>query len=414
MKKLRDLGNSIIVVEHDQETMEEADQIIDIGPGAGEHGGEVVFSGSPNEIIKSPDSITGKYLSGKKSIEFSSNRRNGNGKNIYLEEASGNNLKNISTKFPLEKLIVVTGVSGSGKSTLVNETLYPILSKELNGSRAYPLQYKSVAGLEYVDKVIDINQKPIGRTPRSNPATYTGVFTFIRDLFAQLPESKIRGYKPGRFSFNVKGGRCESCEGDGIIKIEMNFLPDVYVTCEVCKGARYNRETLEIKYKNKNIAEVLNMSVEESLNFFTNIPQVMKKLTTLNDVGLGYIRLGQQATTLSGGEAQRIKLSTELSKSSRDKTLYILDEPTTGLHFEDVKLLLGVLQRLVDKGNTVIIIEHNLDIIKSADWIIDLGPEGGVDGGDLIFSGTPEEIIKNKHSYTGQFLKEILKKEKVA
>ena len=414
LKKLRDLGNSIIVVEHDQETMEEADQIIDIGPGAGEHGGEIVFSGTPNEIIKSSASITGKYLSGKKSIEFSSNRRKGNGKNIYLEEASGNNLKKISSEFPLEKLIVVTGVSGSGKSTLVNETLYPILSKELNGSRAYPLSYKNVRGLEYVDKVIDINQKPIGRTPRSNPATYTGVFTFIRDLFAQLPESKIRGYKPGRFSFNVKGGRCESCEGDGIIKIEMNFLPDVYVTCEVCKGARYNRETLEIKYKNKNIAEVLNMSVEESLNFFTNIPQVMKKLTTLNDVGLGYIRLGQQATTLSGGEAQRIKLSTELSKSSRDKTFYILDEPTTGLHFEDVKLLLGVLQRLVDKGNTVVIIEHNLDVIKSADWIIDLGPEGGVDGGDLIFSGTPEEIIKNKYSYTGQFLKQILKKKKVA
>ena len=414
LKKLRDLGNSIIVVEHDQETMEEADQLIDIGPGAGEHGGEVVFSGTPKEIIKSSKSITGKYLSGKKSIEFSSNRRKGNGKNINLEEASGNNLRKISTKFPLEKLIVVTGVSGSGKSTLVNETLYPILSKELNGSRAYPLSYKNVEGLEYIDKVIDINQKPIGRTPRSNPATYTGVFTFIRDLFAQLPESKIRGYKPGRFSFNVKGGRCESCEGDGIIKIEMNFLPDVYVTCEVCKGARYNRETLEIKYKNKNIAEILNMSVEESLNFFTNIPQVMKKLTTLNDVGLGYIRLGQQATTLSGGEAQRIKLSTELSKSSRDKTFYILDEPTTGLHFEDVKLLLGVLQRLVDKGNTVVIIEHNLDIIKSADWIIDLGPEGGVDGGDLIFSGTPEEIIKHKNSYTGQFLKQIIKKKKVA
>jgi len=414
LKKLRDLGNSIIVVEHDQETMEEADQLIDIGPGAGEHGGEVVFSGTPNEIIKSSKSITGKYLSGKKSIEFSSNRRKGNGKNINLEEASGNNLREISTKFPLEKLIVVTGVSGSGKSTLVNETLYPILSKELNGSRAYPLSYKNVEGLEYVDKVIDINQKPIGRTPRSNPATYTGVFTFIRDLFAQLPESKIRGYKPGRFSFNVKGGRCESCEGDGIIKIEMNFLPDVYVTCEVCKGARYNRETLEIKYKNKNIAEILNMSVEESLKFFANIPQVMKKLTTLNDVGLGYIRLGQQATTLSGGEAQRIKLSTELSKSSRDKTFYILDEPTTGLHFEDVKLLLGVLQRLVDKGNTVVVIEHNLDIIKSADWIIDLGPEGGVDGGDLIFSGTPEEIIKYKHSYTGQFLKQVIKKKKVA
>ena len=414
LKKLRDLGNSIIVVEHDQETMEEADQIIDIGPGAGEHGGEVVFSGSPDEIISSTKSITGQYLSGKKSITIPNKRRKGSGKNISIDNASGNNLRNINTSFPLEKFIVVTGVSGSGKSTLVNETLYPILSKELNGSRAYPLPYKDVRGLEYVDKVIDINQKPIGRTPRSNPATYTGVFTFIRDLFAQLPESKIRGYKPGRFSFNVKGGRCESCEGDGIIKIEMNFLPDVYVTCEICKGARYNRETLEIKYKNKNIAEILSMSVEESLSFFANIPQVMKKLTTLNDVGLGYIRLGQQATTLSGGEAQRIKLSTELSKSSRDKTFYILDEPTTGLHFEDVKLLLGVLQRLVDKGNTVVVIEHNLDIIKSADWIIDLGPEGGNDGGDLIVAGTPEEIIKHKSSYTGQFLKQIIKKKKAA
>ena len=414
LKKLRDLGNSIIVVEHDQESMEEADQIIDIGPGAGEHGGEVVFSGSPDEIISSTKSITGQYLSGKKSITIPNKRRKGSGKNISIDNASGNNLRKINTSFPLEKFIVVTGVSGSGKSTLVNETLYPILSKELNGSRAYPLPYKDVSGLEYVDKVIDINQKPIGRTPRSNPATYTGVFTFIRDLFAQLPESKIRGYKPGRFSFNVKGGRCESCEGDGIIKIEMNYLPDVYVTCEVCKGARYNRETLEIKYKNKNIAEILSMSVEESLSFFANIPQVMKKLTTLNDVGLGYIRLGQQATTLSGGEAQRIKLSTELSKSSRDKTFYILDEPTTGLHFEDVKLLLGVLQRLVDKGNTVVVIEHNLDIIKSADWIIDLGPEGGNDGGDLIVAGTPEEIIKHKSSYTGQFLKQIIKKKKAA
>ncbi len=414
LKKLRDLGNSIIVVEHDQETMEEADQIIDIGPGAGEHGGEVVFSGSPDEITSSTISITGQYLSGKKSISLPNKRRKGSGKNISIDNASGNNLRKINTTFPLEKFIVVTGVSGSGKSTLVNETLYPILSKELNGSRAYPLPYKEVRGLEYVDKVIEINQKPIGRTPRSNPATYTGVFTFIRDLFAQLAESKIRGYKPGRFSFNVKGGRCESCEGDGIIKIEMNFLPDVYVTCEVCKGARYNRETLEIKYKNKNIAEILSMSVEESLSFFANIPQVMKKLTTLNDVGLGYIRLGQQATTLSGGEAQRIKLSTELSKSSRDKTFYILDEPTTGLHFEDVKLLLGVLQRLVDKGNTVVVIEHNLDIIKSADWIIDLGPEGGNDGGDLIIAGTPEEIIKHKTSYTGQFLKQIIKKKKAA
>ena len=414
LKKLRDLGNSIIVVEHDQETMEEADQIIDIGPGAGEHGGEVVFSGSPDEIISSTISITGQYLSGEKSITIPNKRRKGSGKNISIDNASGNNLRKINTSFPLEKFIVVTGVSGSGQSTLVHETLYPILSKELNGSSAYPLPYKDVRGLEYVDKVIDINQKPIGRTPRSNPATYTGVFTFIRDLFAQLPESKIRGYKPGRFSFNVKGGRCESCEGDGIIKIEMNFLPDVYVTCEVCKGARYNRETLEIKYKNKNIAEILSMSVEESLSFFANIPQVMKKLTTLNDVGLGYIRLGQQATTLSGGEAQRIKLSTELSKSSRDKTFYILDEPTTGLHFEDVKLLLGVLQRLVDKGNTVVVIEHNLDIIKSADWIIDLGPEGGNDGGDLIVAGTPEEIIKHKSSYTGQFLKQIIKKKKAA
>ena len=414
LKKLRDLGNSIIVVEHDQETMEEADQIIDIGPGAGEHGGEVVFSGSPDEIISSTKSITGQYLSGKKSITIPNKRRKGSGKNISIDNASGNNLRKINTSFPLEKFIVVTGVSGSGKSTLVNETLYPILSKELNGSRAYPLPYKDVRGLEYVDKVIDINQKPIGRTPRSNPATYTGVFSIIRDLFAQLPESKIRGYKPGRFSFNVKGGRCESCEGDGIIKIEMNFLPDVYVTCEICKGARYNRETLEIKYKNKNIAEILSMSVEESLSFFANIPQVMKTLTTLNDVGLGYIRLGQQATTLSGGEAQRIKLSTELSKSSRDKTFYILDEPTTGLHFEDVKLLLGVLQRLVDKGNTVVVIEHNLDIIKSADWIIDLGPEGGNDGGDLIVAGTPEEIIKHKSSYTGQFLKQIIKKKKAA
>jgi len=414
LKKLRDLGNSIIVVEHDQETMEEADQIIDIGPGAGEHGGKVVFSGTPEEILKSNSSITGKYLSGEKSIKLPRKRRAGNGKQISLSGASGNNLKEIKTNFPLEKFIVVTGVSGSGKSTLVNETLYPILAKELNGSRAYPLPYKDVDGLQYIDKVIDINQKPIGRTPRSNPATYTGVFTFIRDLFSQLPEAKIRGYKPGRFSFNVKGGRCESCEGDGIIKIEMNFLPDVYVTCEVCKGARYNRETLEIKYKNKNIAEILNMSVEESLSFFANIPQIMKKLTTLNDVGLGYIRLGQQATTLSGGEAQRIKLSTELSKSSRDKTFYILDEPTTGLHFEDVKLLLGVLQRLVDKGNTVVVIEHNLDVIKSGDWIIDLGPEGGVDGGRVLASGTPEQITLDKNSHTGRFLKLALKLKKAS
>ena len=408
LKKLRNLGNSIIVVEHDQETMESADQIIDIGPGAGEHGGEIVFSGKPKQILKSKESITGKYLSGKKTISIPSSRRKGSGKLLTISGACGNNLKKVDISFPLEKMVVVSGVSGSGKSTLVNETIFPILSKELNNARTYPLPFESILGLEYLDKVIDINQKPIGRTPRSNPATYTGVFTIIRDLFTQLPESKIRGYKPGRFSFNVKGGRCQTCEGDGIIKIEMNFLPDVYVTCEICKGARYNRETLEIKYKGKNISDVLDMSVEKALVFFENIPQIMKKLVTLNDVGLGYIRLGQQATTLSGGEAQRIKLATELSRSSNDKTFYILDEPTTGLHFEDINMLLNVLQRLVNKGNTVVIIEHNLDVIKCADWVIDLGPEGGEDGGNLIYSGTPEDLSKWKKSYTGSFLKSIL------
>ena len=408
LRKLRNLGNSIIVVEHDQKTMESADQIIDLGPGAGEHGGEVVFSGTPQKILTAKKSVTGKYLSGKKSIPVPKSRRNGNGKILTIKKAHGNNLKNIEVSFPLGKMIVVTGVSGSGKSTLVNETVFPILSKELNGARAYPLFYESIQGLEYLDKVIEIDQKPIGRTPRSNPATYTGVFTFIRDLFTQLPESKIRGYKPGRFSFNVKGGRCESCEGDGIIKIEMNFLPDVYVVCEICKGARYNRETLEIKYKGKNIADVLNMSVKEALEFFKNIPQINKKLITLYDVGLGYIRLGQQATTLSGGEAQRVKLATELSRVSKDRTFYILDEPTTGLHFEDVNLLLAVLQRLVDRGNTVVVIEHNLDVIKSADWVIDLGPEGGEEGGQLIFSGTPEKLSEYPGSYTGTFLKTTL------
>ena len=408
LKKLRNLGNSIIVVEHDQETMESADQLIDIGPGAGEHGGKIVFSGSPKAIVNSKNSITGKYLSGEKLIPTPKARRNGNGKVLTISGANGNNLKNINVSFPLGKMIIVSGVSGSGKSSLINETIYPALSKELNNSRAYPLSYESISGLEYLDKVIDIDQKPIGRTPRSNPATYTGVFTIIRDLFTQLPESKIRGYKPGRFSFNVKGGRCESCEGDGIIKIEMNFLPDVYVTCEVCKGARYNRETLEIKYKGKNIADILNMSVEEALDFFSNIPQILKKLVTLNDVGLGYIRLGQQATTLSGGEAQRVKLATELSKASKDKTFYILDEPTTGLHFEDINMLLSVLQRLVNRGNTVVVIEHNLDVIKCADWIIDLGPEGGEEGGNVLFSGTPENLLKFKNSYTGKFLKSTL------
>ena len=408
LRKLRNLGNSIIVVEHDQKTMESADQIIDLGPGAGEHGGEVVFSGTPQQILTSKKSITGKYLSGKRAIPVPKSRRNGSGKILTIKKAHGNNLKNIEVSFPLGKMVVVTGVSGSGKSTLVNETVFPILSKELNGARAYPLFYESIQGLEYLDKVIEIDQKPIGRTPRSNPATYTGVFTFIRDLFTQLPESKIRGYKPGRFSFNVKGGRCESCEGDGIIKIEMNFLPDVYVVCEICKGARYNRETLEIKYKGKNIADILNLSIEEASEFFKNIPRIKKKLVTLYDVGLGYIRLGQQATTLSGGEAQRVKLATELSRVSQDRTFYILDEPTTGLHFEDINLLLAVLQRLVDRGNTVVVIEHNLDVIKSADWVFDLGPEGGEDGGQLIFSGTPEKLSEYPGSYTGTFLKTAL------
>jgi excinuclease ABC subunit A len=408
LRKLRNLGNSIIIVEHDRKTIESADQIIDLGPGAGEHGGEIVFSGTPQKILTSKKSVTGKYLSGEKVIPVPISRRNGTGKILTIKKARGNNLKNIEVSFPLGKMVVVTGVSGSGKSTLVNETVFPILSKELNGARAYPLFYEAIQGLEYLDKVIEVDQKPIGKTPRSNPATYTGVFTFIRDLFTQLPESKIRGYKPGRFSFNVKGGRCESCEGDGIIKIEMNFLPDVYVVCEICKGARYNRETLEIKYKGKNIADILSMSVEEALEFFKNIPKINKKLVTLYDVGLGYIRLGQQATTLSGGEAQRVKLATELSRVSKDRTFYILDEPTTGLHFEDVNLLLAVLQRLVDRGNTVVVIEHNLDVIKSADWVIDLGPEGGEDGGQLIFSGTPEKLSEYPGSYTGTFLKTAL------
>ena len=412
LRTLRNLGNTILVVEHDQETMESADQVIDLGPGAGEHGGEIIFSGPPKELLKCRSSITGLYLSGRRKIPIPKKRRHGNGKALFLKGAWGNNLKNVDISFPLGKMIIVTGVSGSGKSTLVNETLFPILYKELNNARSYPLPYDKVFGLEYLDKVVEIDQKPIGRTPRSNPATYTGVFTFIRDLFSQLPESKIRGYKPGRFSFNVKGGRCEACEGDGIIKIEMNFLPDVYVTCEVCKGVRYNRETLEIMYKGKTIADVLSMSVEEALTFFENIPSVKKKLKTLFEVGLGYIRLGQQATTLSGGEAQRIKLATELSRVSRDRTLYILDEPTTGLHFEDVKMLLAVLQRLIEKGNTVIVIEHNMDVIKSADWIIDLGPEGGDEGGELIFAGTPEDLSMEKSSYTGAFLKTTLNSRK--
>ena len=409
LKKLRDLGNSILVVEHDRETIETADHVIDLGPGAGIQGGEIVFSGTPKQLAQCKKSITGKYLSGVKEIRVPVKRRRGHKESLKLIGARGNNLKEIDIEFPLGRFILVTGVSGSGKSTLVNETLYPILARDIHGARKYPLSFGSIEGLKYVEKAVEINQKPIGRTPRSNPATYTGVFTYIRDLFAQLPESKIRGYKSGRFSFNIKGGRCEVCRGNGIIKIEMNFMPDVYVVCEVCKGKRYNRETQEVKYKGKTIADVLSMSVEKALIFFENIPAIKKKLITLNEVGLGYICLGQQATTLSGGEAQRVKLSAELSRASNDRTLYILDEPTTGLHFEDIRMLLSVLQKLVDRGNTVIVIEHNLDVIKSADWIIDLGPEGGDEGGNLIFSGTPEDLIHNSHSYTGKFLRKFYK-----
>tara|TARA_Y100001970_G_scaffold184857_1_gene224862 strand:- start:2552 stop:5422 length:2871 start_codon:yes stop_codon:yes gene_type:complete len=408
LKELRDIGNSIIVVEHDKNTMLSSDHIIDIGPRAGKLGGEIIFSGNPNNIYSSKKSLTGKYLSGEKNIKTPQKRRSINSPFIQLNGAEGNNLKNINVAFPLGKLITITGVSGSGKSTLINETLYPILASRINNSRVYPLKYASIEGIEFIDKIIQIDQKPIGRTPRSNPATYTGLFTFVRDLFSKLPDSKVKGYKPGRFSFNVKGGRCESCEGDGIIKIEMNFLPDVYVTCEVCNGNRYNRETLEIKYKGKSISEVLDMDVAEAIIFFENIPSIIKKLKTLQDVGLGYIHLGQQATTLSGGEAQRVKLSTELSKMHTTKTMYILDEPTTGLHFEDIRILLKVLQKLVDRGNTVIIIEHNMDVIKSSDWVIDLGPEGGDEGGNIIAEGTPESIMKIKKSYTGKFLKEEL------
>ena len=409
LKTLRDIGNSILVVEHDQETIESADYVIDLGPGAGRFGGEVAFAGTPKELLKAEESPTGKYLSGKREIKIPRTRSTKKSKKLSLIGASGNNLKNINVDFPIGRFIAVTGVSGSGKSTLINETLYPALMKELNRARSYPLTYETINGAEFLDKVIDIDQKPIGRTPRSNPATYTGLFTDIRDLFSMLPESKVRGYKPGRFSFNVKGGRCESCQGDGIIKIEMNFLPDVYVVCEVCNGKRYNRETLEIKYRTKSIADILEMSVLDALEFFNKIPKVKRKLKTLCDVGLGYILLGQQATTLSGGEAQRIKLATELSKVSTSKTLYILDEPTTGLHFEDINMLLVVLQRLVDRGNTVIVIEHNLDVIKTADWIIDLGPEGGDSGGQVICIGTPQSVANDNKSETGKFLRPKLK-----
>jgi excinuclease ABC subunit A len=406
---LRDLGNTVLVVEHDRETIMTADYVIDLGPGAGKKGGWVVACGTPQAISRNQKSLTGKYLSGKLFIPIPPTRRNGDGAFLSISGAAGNNLKKIKVDLPLGLFICVTGVSGSGKSTLVNETLFRVLAHHFYDSKISPLEYQEVQGLEHIDKVINIDQSPIGRTPRSNPATYTGVFTYIRDLFAMIPEAKVRGYKVGRFSFNVRGGRCEACEGDGIIKIEMHFLPDVYVPCEVCKGKRYNRETLEIKFKGKNIADVLDMTVDEAYEFFINIPKIKRKLQTLKDVGLGYIHLGQPATTLSGGEAQRVKLSTELSKVSTGRTFYILDEPTTGLHFEDIKMLLGVLNKLVDKGNTVLVIEHNLEVIKTADYIVDLGPEGGDDGGKVIACGTPEEVAKVPGSYTGQFLKEILK-----
>ena len=406
---LRDLGNTVLVVEHDKATIMAADFVVDLGPGAGEHGGQVVAKGTPKQIRKAKESITGQYLAGIRSIPVPKTRRKPDGRFLVLRGASGNNLKHIDVKIPLGLFVCITGVSGSGKSTLINETLFPILLRRFYHGKASPLPYKDIQGVEHLDKVIDINQSPIGRTPRSNPATYTGVFTYIRSLFAQLPEAKIRGYRPGRFSFNVKGGRCEACEGDGIIKIEMHFLPDVYVPCEVCKGKRYNRETLEIKYKGKSIADVLDMTVEEALTFFSRIPAIRRKLQTLYDVGLGYIHLGQPATTLSGGEAQRVKLSTELSKVSTGRTLYILDEPTTGLHFEDIKMLLSVLNRLVDRGNTVVVIEHNPDVIKTADWIIDLGPEGGDEGGEIVATGPPEKIAQVEESYTGQFLQHELK-----
>ena len=408
LKQLRDVGNTLIVVEHDEDTMREADYIVDIGPGAGEHGGKIVASGTLDEIMGNENSLTGKYLTGAKKVELPEKRRKGNGNFITVKGAKENNLKNVTTKFPLGTLTMVTGVSGSGKSTLVNEILYKGLNKIVNKAKDLPGKFKEITGYENIDKIIDIDQSPIGRTPRSNPATYTGTFDIIRELFSQTQEAKMRGYKPGRFSFNVKGGRCEACSGDGIIKIEMQFLSDVYVPCEVCKGKRYNRETLEVKYKGKNIADVLNMTVEEALEFFENIPRIKNKLQTLMDVGLGYIRLGQPSTQLSGGEAQRIKLAYELSKRSTGKTLYILDEPTTGLHIHDVNRLVKILQRLVDGGNTVIVIEHNLDMIKCADYIVDLGPEGGDKGGTIIATGTPEKIAETKESYTGKYLKKYL------
>ena len=410
LKELRDLGNTVIVVEHDRDMMLNADYIVDIGPKAGRKGGEVVFQGTVDEMMKA-NTITAQYLSGERNIEIPVSRREGNGKSLWLRGCRGNNLKNIDVEFPLGKLIVVTGVSGSGKSTLINETLYPILSKHFYRSLQQPMPYDSIEGLEYIDKVVNVDQSPIGRTPRSNPATYTGVFSDIRSLFVNLPEAQIRGYKPGRFSFNVKGGRCETCGGNGYKTIEMNFLPDIQVPCEECHGKRYNRETLEVRFKGKSIADVLDMTINQAVEFFENVPDILRKIKTIQDVGLGYIKLGQPSTTLSGGESQRVKLATELSKKDTGKTLYILDEPTTGLHFEDIRILMDVLQKLVDRGNTVIVIEHNLDVIKLADHIIDMGPEGGRNGGTVLTTGTPEVVAKSKKGYTPKFLKEELKRK---
>ena len=411
LKELRDIGNTVIVVEHDRDMMLAADWIVDIGPKAGRKGGEVVFQGTPAEMLKT-QTITAQYLNGEMEIKVPEKRREGNGKSIIIRGAKGNNLKNVDIEFPLGKLIVVTGVSGSGKSTLVNETLQPILSHHFYRSLKKPMPYDSIEGIDNIDKVVNVDQSPIGRTPRSNPATYTGVFSDIRSLFVGLPEAKIRGYKSGRFSFNVSEGRCQACKGNGYKTIEMNFLPNVYVPCEVCHGKRYNRETLEVRYKGKSIADVLDMTINQAVEFFENVPQILQKVKALQSVGLGYIKLGQSSTTLSGGESQRVKLATELSKRDTGKTLYILDEPTTGLHFEDIRILMDVLEKLVDKGNTVLIIEHNLDVIKLADYIIDMGPEGGRGGGQLLCAGTPEEVAKSKKGFTPRFLAEELKREK--
>ena len=408
LRNLRDIGNTLIVVEHDEDTMRAADYIVDVGPGAGIHGGNIVCTGTAKDIMNCKESITGQYLSGRKKIPVPAKRRKGNGKSLKIIGARENNLKNIDAEIPLGEFVCITGVSGSGKSSIINEILYKRLVTELNGAKKVAGAHTDILGIDNLDKVIAIDQSPIGRTPRSNPATYTGVFNDIRDLFASTAEAKARGYKANRFSFNVKGGRCEACQGDGIVKIEMHFLADIYVPCDVCKGARYNRETLEVKYKGKNIYDVLEMTVEEGLEFFSSIPKIKRKLQTLYDVGLGYVKIGQPATTLSGGEAQRVKLSTELSRRSTGKTVYILDEPTTGLHTADVHKLIEVLHRLVDNGNSVIVIEHNLDVIKTADWILDLGPEGGDEGGEIIAQGTPEQVAATEGSYTGQYLKKLL------